>query len=173
MLFLVSSACLSAERSGSIVFDGETYTLGWINASSSNTTNEFYLPGESPNSWTRMIGVRHFSGARKLKDAVNPWLAMVKPLIAAKPDFYRADASAGEDGLVVVAWLLAPDKQYYEYDMMRFVETPDGVMSYQFAEKLPFAIKLDVTPTMESLDKRLGEIKAFTLRPQTEAVETR
>ncbi len=167
-LLVVSPVSRSADEGKTITFDRESYTLGWVDASNGTTTNEFYLPGEKPEDWTRMIGIRHFSGARQLKDAVNPWMAMVKPLIAAKPDAYEGNSKTGGKGVIIVVWLLSPDKKYYEYDMMRFVETPDGVMSYQFAEKLPFAKKLDVSATMKSLDERLDELKAFAMTAQTE-----
>lgn len=167
-LLVVSPVGHSADEGKTVAFDGQTYTLGWVDNSGRTITNEYYLPGETPEHWTRMIGVRHFSGVQKLKDAVNTWMTMVKPLVAMKPEAYGADSSAGGKGVTLVVWLLAPDRAYYEYDMMRFVETSNGVMSYQFAEKLPFAEKLDATATMLPLDARLGELKALSSSAQTE-----
>ena len=118
-------------------FDGVKYVLASVELSKDGTvTNEYVPEGESIDSWTTLLGVRHWPKVKKVEKATEAWVAMVRSLLVRDAVSYVADGKKND--IVLEAWLSAPDKSYIEANLHRFVleDGTVGVKAYQFAEKI-------------------------------------
>ncbi|PID77650.1 MAG: hypothetical protein CSB24_00460 [Deltaproteobacteria bacterium] len=153
---------LLQNRAESVSFDGKTYHLSWINVDGSNITNEYLIKGYNLENWQSMIASRIYMQARNLKEVLPVYVKSIKPYMANKPEFYKSEHIKSPH-VIIEAFLLAPDKSYYEYNLHLFKETPKGVVAYQFAEKLPFKKELDVTDIVKSRGNRLDLLSKMEL----------
>ena len=141
-----------------ITFEGHEYRLAYADVKGQTVTNEYLIDGESLSAWKTLIGVRHFRESKEVKDVLPPYLKQMQPHFAIKAEVVQKKDSSFPMDVALIMWLIAPDKSYYEYNLHRFVQTPNGVMAYQFAERLPFSARLDVSATMKMQSARLAEL---------------
>ena len=167
VLFVASCAALCAAPS--VDFDGVRYVLASVEISKDGTvTNEYVPEGESIDSWTTLLGVRHWPKVKKVEKATEAWVAMVRPLLARDAVAYAAQGKKND--VVLEAWLSAPDKSYIEANLHRFVleDGTVGVKAYQFAEKIKMSEgKGDPSRFLEHRNARfadLGKLKVEMYR---------
>jgi len=167
VLFVASCAALCAAPS--VDFDGVRYVLASVEISKDGTvTNEYVAEGESIDSWTTLLGVRHWPKVKQVEKATEAWVAMVRPLLARDAVAYAAQGKKND--VVLEAWLSAPDKSYIEANLHRFVleDGTVGVKAYQFAEKIKMSEgKGDPSRFLEHRNARfadLGKLKVEMYR---------
>jgi hypothetical protein len=118
---------------------GVKYQLAFVEVGKDGSvTNEYVPEGETINSWTTLLGVRHWPTAKKIGDAAGPWMKMVQPLLTQQAGAFKSADAKSENDIVIEAWLSAPDRSYIEINLHRFVVEggTDGVKGYQFAQKI-------------------------------------
>ncbi|HAL70438.1 MAG TPA: hypothetical protein DCP71_01530 [Verrucomicrobiales bacterium] len=138
VLFTLSWNSLSAEAVG-LELAGVKYELASVQTGKDGSVTNEYVPlGETIDSWTTLLGVRHWPKAAKIGDAAGPWLKMVQPLLTQKVGVYKSPVAKSGNDIVMEAWLSAPDRSYIEINLHRFVieEGTQGVKAYQFAQKI-------------------------------------
>ncbi|MES2507005.1 MAG: hypothetical protein V4599_09890 [Verrucomicrobiota bacterium] len=140
-IFFGLGSLLQAETP-SLQFGGVKYELASVQTGKDGSVTNEYVPlGETIDSWTTLLGVRHWPKAAKIGDAAGPWLKMVQPLLTQKVGVYKSPVAKSGNDIVMEAWLSAPDRSYIEINLHRFVieEGTPGVKAYQFAQKIKMA----------------------------------
>ena len=145
-----------------ISFDGNEYFLTWVDVTGDNITNEYLIKGATLEKWDTLLAVRLFKG-KEIKEILPKYMEVIKPLIAAKPDILTRKGVPVSEDVTLVLFLLSPDKAYYEYNLHRFVRDANGVKSYQFAQRLPFKEKIDVSEVINSQAKRLEKLNKLNV----------
>jgi hypothetical protein len=150
---------LTAVGDEKIVFDENEYFLSWVDVKGNNVTNEYLIKGTTLEKWDTLLAVRLFKGKEiEIKEVLSQYMEQIKPLLAVKPDILKKEGTPVSEDVTLVLFLLSPDKTYYEYNLHRFVRDPSGVKSYQFAQRLPFKEKLDVSKVMTNQAKRIEQL---------------
>lgn len=166
LLCLLAGSVLRAETA-SVEIAGVKYHLAWVDVSKDGAiTNEYVPMGETIDAWTTLLGVRYWPNAKRVADAVNPWIKMIHPLLVRKAEIYGVTDSKNRDDIVIEAWLAAPDRSYIEINLHRFVIEPgaDGVKAYQFAQKIVMTHgKGDPTSFMKNRGTLFGAVSKLQL----------
>jgi hypothetical protein len=171
ILAIVLLSCCAALRaeSPSVQFAGVKYQLATVEVGKDGAvTNEYVPDGESINSWTTLLTVRHWPKVKKLGDAAGAWLKMIQPLLTQKVGAFKSDSAKSDDDLIFEAWLAAPDRSYIEIDLHRFVieQGTDGVKAYQFAQKVVMTGgKGDPTSFVKNRSTLFGDLGKLQLSP--------
>ncbi|MDR1075728.1 MAG: hypothetical protein LBL59_05365 [Xanthomonadaceae bacterium] len=147
-------------RARQITFQGTRYRLSYVNVTAASTVNEYLSGSDTLAEWNTLIAARHFKNARKIGDVFPQYLRMLRPNLVEEPQTYAKTAGDDRD-ILLIALLKEPNNAYYEYDLIRFVETADGVMSYQFAKRLPYAETPDVTEIRRMGNQWISELGRF------------
>jgi hypothetical protein len=146
-----------------LTFDGVEYTLAWVDTSGNTTTNEYVPIGESLTEWSTLIGVRHFHKETKLEVVIPAYLETVRSVLATEPEVLPRDGVELTEEATLVLFFVAPDQSYFEYDLHRFVASPDGVIAYQFALRFPFSTNPDASAIFARQPERAKLLNELTL----------
>jgi len=147
---LITKTALAATP---LVFDGDTYHQVREDVNDTLQTTEYLRTGESIDKWTKMLTVRQYPEASKIKQVFGIYLKSVIPMLALKPDIYGKKSSHKKD-VIAVMLLLSPDKSYYEYIIHRFISDDSySVTSFFFSYKIPFKEELDASFIIENKNK--------------------
>jgi hypothetical protein len=165
IVIMLVASCAALCAAPQVDFDGVRYVLASVEvAKDGAVTNEYVPEGETIDSWTTLLAVRHWPKVKKIAKATDAWMAMVRPLLARDAVAYAADGK--KDDLVLEAWLSAPDKSYIEANLHRFVleDGTAGVKAYQFADKIRMSGgKGDPSHFIEHRDARFAELGKLKL----------
>lgn len=142
----------------SLTFQGTTYVLSSVNVTGQTITDEYVPTGDTLENWTTLIGVRQFRSAHELKDVLPKYFAMIKPVLYTKAEILKKDNVEVTDEVTLLLWLKDPNNSYLEYDLHRFIRTPNGVIAYQFAQRIPYEKRTNVTAIMTKQASRIQEL---------------
>jgi len=114
----------------SVVFDGKTFFLKFIDETRIVALNEYYLRDETPEHWTQMVSVSMYK-----TDGSPAAMArnMEQSLLQAHPDAPHqlgTSADGGQAWFRCVNWA-GDRKTGSEFAVFRFQRTPRGVLGYQ------------------------------------------
>jgi hypothetical protein len=113
----------------SLQFRGEVYRAGYSTASPQQAIVEYYLPGEGPKSWRKMLALRLDSPGKKSLEQVKAMQAM---LIEGGNRAVRAYQSTNGHGVEFI--LTTRGRQ--ELNVFRYIDRTNGSVSLQYAETL-------------------------------------
>ena len=121
----------------SIKFDSSTYRLASVSVGADGTvTNEYLKEGETLESWTSMLSIRHLPIAESINHAINPWLQSIRTQLAKKWSASKTPGSDNQTDVIIEAWLNTGTLNV-EANLHRFVAEPGtaGVKSYRFVQR--------------------------------------
>lgn len=151
-----------------VTYDGARYELAFVDLKGKTATNEYVPEGESLSHWTTLIGVRRFGSATEIKDVLPTYVASVKPMLATPMEVLGRKGIGATQDVMVVLLLTSPDKSYYEYNLHRFIKTSEGVVAYQFAQRIPrVGGHADFTPIIARQAERIKELNDMNIAVQT------
>ncbi len=125
-------------EAASLTFDNETYVLASVTVSpDGSVTNDYVKEGETLDTWTTLLTVRHLPQAETINHAINPWLQSVRTQLAKKWSAARSPLPASDADVIVEAWVNTGSLQV-EATLYRFASLKGvpGVMAYRFVERL-------------------------------------
>jgi len=148
-LTLVASSAAAAADSGSITFNGQTYTLQSKNASPNEVLNEYIPTNQTLDAWTHLISVRWFPELNDRKAAVG---TLIKTLLAQYPDARYAAWELAEAQSTGVDFVTA-EGDLVEFNIFIYKPHPSGkgLLAHQVAlraygdDRLPFMQNLRTT----------------------------
>ncbi len=155
----------------SIVFDGATFTQLFVTRQDGDILREYYLPGETPDKWTRFIELRVYSGTaegtstadfvKDMERRLKQRDSRAQSAMSLNPDgsaSYDFATRSGDDALAGAS----------EFDAFKFSTDPrtHALVAFHYAERFP-------GDTQDRDDKdaaqRLLQIEA-RIRPEIAAV---
>jgi hypothetical protein len=118
-------------------FDGETYRAAHRGGDAGGRLVEFLRAGETLQTWTRLVAVRHFPGLDDPRAAALRLEAEVRRRDPRAPARTLARDDGSEAMVDFVVW--PADRSHMEFNVHRYLRRPGvpGVVSYQFAARLP------------------------------------
>jgi hypothetical protein len=157
IIFVLISMAAVAEPD-QVRFDGILYNLVFTDKSDGTTTTEYVREGESLGEWSTLFAVREFQNQSSLKKPIQAVIDSTRQYMALPPEGLPSGGVSTHREMILVLWLVAPDQTYYEYDLYRFIYTGGKVISYQYAQRLPFSKNLDVSREMRVQPQRIDEL---------------
>ena len=155
-VFALSCALVApvAGAQPSVTFDGERYVMRGDARGAAIPLVEYVRPGESLQSWTRLVAIRHFA---KLDDPRAAAGNLARIVREHNPNA-RADVIAKNDGseaiVDFITWAPGDDRLEFNVHRYRRVEGLPGLVSYQFAWRFRMAELQDATKTVSANRKR-------------------
>ena len=138
----------------SVTFDSERYVLRGDARRAPIPLVEYVRAGESLQSWTRLVAIRHFA---KLDDPRAAAGNLARIVREHNPNA-RADVIAKDDGSEAIVDFLtwAPGDDRLEFNVHRYrrVDGLPGLVAYQFAWRFRMAELADPTKTVSANRKR-------------------
>jgi len=122
------------ESPTSIEFDGETFVLKYREALPNGFINEYFLPAESVEAWTRLISVQWFTRLSDHRMAVGD---LIKTLLASNPQA-KYEAWKSDDGTFTgVDFVVWQDDRYVEFNIFIYRAHPsgNGLLAQQYARR--------------------------------------
>lgn len=127
----------SCGKDDSICLPAEKYTFVFAAEDGEVRINEYLRVGETVENWSRMLTVRYYKNAKKLKDAVNPYLDQIKPYRVVPVDAFQIKDSTNKADLVFATMLMDPKGDYTEVVVHRFiVNDKDEIRSAVMSERV-------------------------------------
>lgn len=129
-ILLLSPLGMAKENKSNVSFNNQKYELAYSEGAKGIWLNEYLLPGETLNAWTKMVALRTYGNA-----AVSPKEAAIqvaRNLMASNPQAKYAmheNSKTGEVLLDFVTW----DRTVEEFNAFKFATINGGLVSLQFA----------------------------------------
>lgn len=153
LIFFVCN-CAIAKQTDSVKFEGHKYKLSYSakNPETSGYINEYYKAGESPNSWTEMVGVHYFpnnyspiAGINELRDFMES---------AGIPYSIYIDE---ENNTGMIDFIMTSDSQLpiiLEFNVMKYEKHEIcGTVAVQYAKRYCVYNKLQIKDVKKSFEK--------------------
>lgn len=123
-----------SNSAASIEFDGDTFVLKYHKPLPNGFVNEYFLPAESPDSWTKLISVQLFTELADHGAAVRD---LIRMLLAYNPQA-RYEAWKADDGTFTgVDFVTWHDENYVEFNIFIYRSNPTGrgLLAHQYAAR--------------------------------------
>ena len=111
-------------------FRGDVYRVGYSGAPPNQAIVEYYLPGEGPKSWQKMLALRLDTAGEKSLEQVKATQAMI---IEGGNRAVRAYQSTNGHGIEFILTM----RGRQELNVFRYVDRTNGTVSLQYAEIIP------------------------------------
>lgn len=142
----------------SLLFDGKTFILKFVDQNRVVDLNEYYPENEEPETWTRMVSVSFY------KTPLSPGAMaqnMERGLLQKHPDAPH-QLTAAPDGstalFMCVNWVRDRNTES-EFSVFRFQKRPNGVLGYQ-ASLRPYQAKISMADFNALKDRWAKKIQA-------------
>lgn len=130
------------EATGSLTFDGQLFRYGWGAEAGGSKLKEYYLPGEGPQNWTKMLTLQFHPTAKTVAAVTQPYLASRAPFISMAPKTFNKPQTVQTvppTDTVLQLGLGAPRlTPHFEFVTARFSACPEGVIGIIFCYRTPF-----------------------------------
>ncbi len=157
-IILVLISAVAVAEPDQVQFDDISYNLVFTDKTGGTITNEYVREGESLEEWSTLFAVREFQNQSSVKNPIQAVIDSTRQYMALPPKGLPSGDASTDKEMILVLWLVAPDQSYYEYDLYRFIYTGDKVISYQYAQRLPFSKNLDVSAEIKVQPRRIDEL---------------
>ncbi len=138
VLLFAFAASVSAESK--IEFDGDTYTEAVAITEGKVRRTEYLRSGETLSAWTQMISVQIHPDATSVSDVMNPYAEARQELYAAEPLIYKKEDGEHAEDMIFEFLLLAPDKSFAEFVLVRaFFDPDEPVTLYVMSKRVSLA----------------------------------
>ena len=163
-LFIIALCLLpnAAPAAPCIRFSGNRFCLAWVGGNKRVTLNEYVQPGETVRHWTKMITVRQYSKPLTFKEIAIPYIKARSSLFALKPQIFENSKSGHKRDVIVIMWLLAPDRSHYENIFARFViDKNRPAKMIVFSVWVPYSARSNVSYEVQHADSWLAALGDF------------
>jgi hypothetical protein len=130
-------------QQGALPFEGQLFQHGWSAEAGGSKMREYYLPGEGPQNWTKMLTLQLHPSTTRLSDVTQPYLIARSTFITLNPKAFhnpKTIQTTTPSDTVLQLGLGKPGlTPHFEFVTGRFVACPKGVLGLVFSYKIPFA----------------------------------
>ncbi|MDR2901980.1 MAG: hypothetical protein LBU87_02580 [Lactobacillales bacterium] len=144
-----------------IKFGPTNYVLAYAASDGGDALNEYILPGQTLDNWTRMVAVRSFGNNHMTAEQAAR--SMIKELYARNPEA-KINVYGGEreNEFTIDFYMYTPHMKIIEFNVFRFIERGDMMFSLQFALRIydnpKLAKKLLQNPAMYAVMTDMAEL---------------
>lgn len=118
-----------------IAFDGKTYALAFVDETLTQNINEYILPGETLETWTKMVALHiyHDKADMTPEQFVMAFADIIKKMNPdATPNLSRNEKK-GEAMIEFLTW--PPDRAYAELNIFKFKKHNGKLVGFQYASR--------------------------------------
>lgn len=122
----------------SVTYDGIRYLAGYSALTKNGSLVEYFKPGEGPQRWTKMIGLRTTNPPSTPQGEVHSFASLARSTKGSGAIY--SNTKTGEVGIDC----MLPKSDGVEFNIFRYVPQNGGTKSFQYAELIPRS-KLETT----------------------------
>lgn len=111
-------------------FGGQKYCLAFDKSNNTISTQEYLLENENRNNWSELVAIRFCKGFHNCRESINQVYYLLKTEYPEAAEHATIECTDSES--MIDFFIDNQDFATFEYNILRNVDTAQGVVTYQF-----------------------------------------